>query len=263
MSDINESPAQPSMSLDASSDIPITDYAIDAADRELADQIVNFDPVYDTPGSVTFTGDVRLPDEVPLSTLPPHLADPIKARLQQASAGNRPALERQLVREALYNNSLSTRVQNGAGPLGLGGSGIGGASLYQQEFLAVAREQRMLDGEYLDISTQLAAIDHVRHDVDPATGQPVQTVVNEVEGEKRKHLEYRLREIDRNSQALAGFEGQRRLAKALKASVEAHKKVLAEKADHDEVNRRAAEMERELRIQARAEKKARILGASR
>ena len=100
------------------SNFVVPDYGLDPADSALANEIVNFDPVRDTsgPASMDDGGNVRFPTSVPLTALPPHLADPIKAELAAAAPHRREALEQELVSKALEANSVQLRIQAGAGP---------------------------------------------------------------------------------------------------------------------------------------------------
>lgn len=252
MSDhLNDDPAHNPVRADVSGDFAIKDYSIDPTDQHIADAIISRDPVWDTPGSVTMKGTFHVPEVPPLSALPPHLAGPIKAKLARGSGLANAQTERQLVLAALYDNSLAARVKGGPGPL------TDGATHYDQEFFTIARQAAELDQEYLNLSAKLAEIDHVRHDIDPRTGTPAETIVNTVEGDRRRQMEARLAEIERQTKAHEAEAG-RRLQKALKQSVEAQKALTERVAEEAEVSRLTEEGVRKQRIAARVAKRVAI-----
>ncbi|RVT93426.1 hypothetical protein [Sphingomonas crocodyli] len=239
------------LTADVDGDFAIDDYAIDPADQHIANEIQNFDPVYDTPGTVTVKGLVKLPSKVGVSALPPQYADPIRQKLADTTEPKRAALEEELVNKALYDIALTNRVKNGPGPLSMG------ATIYAQEFFQVAKEEMDLQQEFLSLSQQLAEVDHVRHVTDEQTGQKSEVIVNKVAGAARARMEARVAEINLHLKSHeAGAE--RRLAKALKESVEARKALDAAVAEEAEVEQMATAMVRDERIKERATKRAGI-----
>ena len=258
MSDDNTpAPASESVRADVSGDFHIDDYAIDTADQHIADQILALDPVFDMPGTFKATGDVhRLLPELKLTGLPPHVADPIKAQLANMPEANRAAKEKELVEGAYYGLALASRVKSGPGALS------DGATIYHQEFFEVAQDAQRLNDEFFDLTMKLAEVDHVKHSADPRTGAPVQTVVNKVDGERRRGMEVRLAQVQLHIKALEA-ETPRRLAKALKETVEKRKEHSQALEDHAEVERRAVEIEREDRIDKLARQRAKIKATGR
>lgn len=243
------------ISADVSGDFKFNNYAIDPADADLAAEISNFDPLRDTTGPVSFTGDVRLPDHVPVTTLPPHLSAPIVAAMNAAHPANREAIERRMVAEALGKNSLDQRVNGGLGA---------DANAYQVECFAIERDTRSLEKDYLDLSTQLAQVDHWRPEfdsagnpvIDPATGQQKVKAFEAVQGETRRVMEGRLKEIELRMKALETMEGPLRRAKALQQAVATAKAKREQLEDHAEANRLADEMVRKNRVQKMADARA-------
>ena len=227
------------------SNFSIPDYGLDPADSALADEIVNFDPVADTsgPASMDDQGRVRFPANVPLTALPPHLADPIKAELATAAPEHREALERELVNKALTANSIQLRVQAGAGPH---------ANAYQREVFLQAKERQSLDTEALKIETELAEVVRWEPVTDPRTGAVTQKPVEKVTGERRVRLQERLNEIGYHLAQLTGREGQARLSKALKEAVDQKKAIQQQLAEDAEARELADKMLRDERVNDRA-----------
>jgi len=246
------------LSADTGGDFTLPDYSIDPADQSLADEIANFDPLRDTSGPVSVTGDVKVPTNIPATALPPHLSGPIVAAMNAAPVEARAAIERRMVGEALREHSLGLRVTGGAGP---------NANVYQREFFAVARDRQALDREAFDLEARLAEVDHWRPEFDAAgspvidarTGQQKVKAVDKVQGHARKQLEARRAEIERAVKALEGAEGQRRLQKALRDAVATEKAQRQQVAEYQMAERRAAEIVTEERVAKMAEAKARML----
>lgn len=241
------------ISADVAGDFQFDDYAIDPADAALAAEISNFDPLA-TPGPVTFTGNVPVPDHVPVTALPPHLSAPIVAAIN-ADPANAKAIESRMVAEALGQNSMALRVNGGVGSE---------ANAYQRECFAIIRDQQALEQEFLDLSTKLVEVDHWRPEFDAAcqpvinreTGQQNVKAYEVVQGEARRQMEGRQREIENRLKALETMEGPRRRAKALKEAVEAKKAFEQGVADHLEAARLADEIVRNERVQRMAEARA-------
>lgn len=251
MIDQSNAPAR-IVSDESSFDVP--DYGLDPADNAIAHEIANFDPVNDVRGPVTFDGGwaTIIPAQVPLTSLPPRIAEPIKAELASASPERRPALEAKLIAEALYSNSLQLRVSAGPGA---------GANPYQIESFAQAKERQDLENEAWSLRAELADVARWDNVADPKTGKQQPVAVERVQGHPRKLKEGRLNEIERKLEALK-IEGPRRLKKAMQEAVEAHKAKQQQIADEAEARRRAEQIVREDRINDRAAVRARMLKGS-
>jgi hypothetical protein len=191
----------------------VPDYGLDPADNAIAHEIVNFDPVDDVKGPVSVTGEGwagLLPATVPLSSLPPKLAQPIIAELATVAPERRAEVEARLINAALRQNSLQLRVSAGPGE---------GANPYQLETFAQANERQELEREAWRLQTVLAEVSHWDNVTDPATGQAKPVAVEKLRGHPRQLAEGSLAEIERKLKALE-IEGPRRLNKALKQAVE-------------------------------------------
>jgi hypothetical protein len=244
------------LSLDATGDFELDNYDIDPADMELAMQLANFDPL-DTPSRANATGTFHVPEGgVRASALPPRFRDPIVAAMK-ADPANAEAIERRMVGEAARQYRLDYRVKAGLGE---------GATAIQREVFQIEKDARKLEAEFLDIATQLAAVDHWRPEfdaagqpvIDRATGQQTVRAYEKVQGEARRQMEGRQRQLELQMQALEKVEGPRRRAKALKQSVEDHKRLSDQIEDHAASEKMADDMVREERVKRMAEAKARM-----
>lgn len=241
-------------SVSTESDFSVPDYGLDPELNVIAHEIANFDPVDDTAGPVKMEGGwaSMLPTTVPLTSLPPRFADPIKAKLANVSSAERPALEAKLINEALRQNSFEVRVKAGPGE---------GANAYQIESFAQARDKHELETRAWQLETELAEVVRWDNVVDQTTGQAKPVPVEKVQGHTRQLKVGELAEIQRKLSALE-IEGPNRLKDALKKAAEAEQAKRQQLADHVEVERRAREMVREDRINERAATKARMLKGS-
>lgn len=241
------------LSADGVTDVQVEDYGIAPEDADLANEISNFDPVYDTPSPVSLVGNVKLP-EMKIDALPPAMRDPILAKLGVTTGTERERLETELVREALYDNSLNTRIQAGLGEH---------ANPYVREVFNITNEARLLEQEFYRIQIDLADIVRWDNVEDAETGQPKPVAVERVQGERRRGMQLRAKEIEHQIAQLRGIEGQRRKQRALRAAIQERKQLAEQVEDHQEVDARAKKIEREDRIQARAEQRAKMLSAGR
>jgi hypothetical protein len=227
------------------SNFTIPDYGLDPADSALAREIEGFDLVGDTSGPVSLErgSNFKLPDAVSVNTLPPHLADPIKAELARVSPERRAALEQTLVAQALTENSMKLRIKMGPGA---------NSNAYQREVFQQANEQNSLADEALQIETELAKVTRWENFTDPVTGKVTPKAIESVSGDRRARMQQRLREIDYHLQQLQGREGKARLAKALKEAVDQKKAMQQQLAEDAEARALADKMLREERVADRA-----------
>ncbi len=219
------------------------------SDEQLAAEIVNFDPVYDVPSPVEKVGDVRLP-EPSLTALPPEAQDRIRAKLAKVTPGNRDLFEAQYIRDELYAFSSYTRVKAGVGE---------GANAYQREFFALNAEVAQTSDELTRLS---AEIDRKRTIQDPATGQTVELTDPYHGPDRLKALQAEFNNQLARLHALDGPEKERRLEKAKAKAVADRRAVLQQIADHKEIDRRAAEIVRNEKIENAAEARAKRLRSS-
>jgi hypothetical protein len=236
------------------SDFTLPSYDIPPEDFELAERLSQFDPLA-TPSPVKLTGGgaFNAPERFTLAILPPDKQGPIAAQLAQVPANVRADREHELVVEALKKNSVDLRIKAGPGA---------GATPVERERFQLAREIFDLENEELAIAVELAKVeksvpvfDEVTGApiIDPNTGQQQMQLVNLIQGDRRKAMEARVAEIRRHIGLLDGPEGDRRLQRALKASVEAEKARQQELAEEQDARRMADEINRDQRVKAKAE----------
>lgn len=253
MSDLNPSSgASDGLAISASGDFKYDDYTIDPADQGLADEIVaNFDAAR-VPGPVKLYGDPIKIDRVRATALPPHLRDPIQAAMSAAAPDRRDAIEQQMVTEALQGVAIDVRKRSGLGS---------DATPYERERFAVAHDIDKLEAEELAIRSELAAVDHWKPEfddrghpvIDPATGQQRVKAYDKVQGDARAAKEGRLREIENALKSIELIEGPRRVAKALKDTIAANKRITEAFAENAEAEKMAQDILRDERIKQRAE----------
>ena len=228
------------------SNFSVPDYGLDPADIDLAREIENFDLIGDTSGPVSLSrgSNFKLPETVPVSTLPPHLADPIKAELAKVGPERRAELEKTLVAQALTQNSMQLRIKMGPGSQ---------ADAYQREVFQQANEQQSLTDEAMQIEIELAKVTRWENVTDPVTGKVAPKAIESVTGDRRTRMQERLKEIDYHLGQLRGREGKARLAKALKEAVDQKKAVQQQLAEDAEARELADKMLKEDRVRQRAE----------
>lgn len=243
------------------SDFNPTSYAIDPEDHELAARFANVDPLA-TPSPVKLTGGgaFKAPERFSLSILPPDKQAPIAAELARVPADQRAQREHELVTEALKQNSVELRIKAGPGE---------GATPFERERFQIAREIHELETEELSIYAQLAEVEKwvpVFNEItgeaviDPKTGQQQVQAVEIIQGDRRKAMEARAKELAHRVELLKGIEGDLREQRALKATVEAEKHRQQQLAEREEVKRLADELAREKRLRVQAEALARHKG---
>lgn len=220
-------------------------FDIDLADQPLADEIRNFDPVFDTSGPTSIKGAVALPTGIKATGLPPHLRDPIIAKLANVPANDRDAEEARLVRAALYQNSLELRVAAGPGE---------GANAYQKAFFLLEFDRYEAQREIDRIGMLLGEVDENASVVtDPVTGQQKVETRHKIQGQRRQALEAEFsRALHRHAQ-LYGLEGERRLQRALYEAVAERKAATAQLDEQREAKELGARLAREERIRRMGE----------
>ncbi|MDC8754847.1 hypothetical protein OIK40_09365 [Erythrobacter sp. sf7] len=235
------------------SDFEPTSYDIAPEDRELAERLAQFDPLaVPSPVKLTGGGAFNAPERFSVSILPPDKRGGIEAQLARVPADQRAQREHELVLEALKANSVNIRIKAGAGE---------GASPVERERLLIAREVYDLENEETSIYAQLAEVhrwvpvfdENGARVIDPNTGQQKVQAVEVVQGDRRKAMEARVADIRRQIELLDGFEGDRRLQRALKVTVEAEKARQQQLEEGQEARRRADEINRDMRVEAKAQ----------
>lgn len=246
---MNDTPANtpealPPLSADTrGSDFQMTSYDIAPEDQQLADEIANFDPVYDTKGPTSITGGVKLPTSIKATGLPPHLRDPIVAQLANVPVDRRDAEEQRLVNEALYQNSLGVRIVCGPGE---------GANVYQRAKFQLTFEIEEAEREAIRLGNELAEVERWDNVTDEATGQTKTVAVEKLKGQRRAQVEAERQRLLRKLEALNGIDGERRLQRALHEAVQQRKSMQNQLDEDKEARELAVKMERERRVSERA-----------
>jgi hypothetical protein len=259
----NTSPANARLAVDTTgSDFTMPSYDIAPEDQARAQELLsafNADPLA-TPSPVKLTGGgaFRAPERFTLSILPPDKQGPIAAQLAQVPASVRAEREHALVVAALKQNSTTLRIKAGPGE---------GATPLEREQFAVVRDINELEAEEIDIQRQLAEVEKwvpVYNEItgepviDPRTGQQQVKGVEIIQGDRRKALEARLKELAYRADLLRGVEGDQRIQKALAQTIKLEKQQKQQLADNAEIERRAEEIAREKRITQQAEARAKF-----
>lgn len=245
---MNDAPAAPAAPTPLAADtrgseFELKTYDIAPEDQQLADEIASFDPVYDTKGPTSFSGSVKLPESIKATGLPPHLRDPIMAQLVNVPESRRDAEEQRLVNAALYENSLGVRIVCGPGE---------GANAFQRAKFALTFEIEEAEREAIRLGNELAEIERWDNLADPTTGELKPVPVEKLQGERRRGVEMQRQQMLHKLDMLNGIEGERRLAKAKFEAVQEVKALRAQLDDDREARKRADEMLRDERIDARA-----------
>lgn len=146
--DNTDNPNDAVLHAETAGELSFDDYTIAPEDEELAREIENFS-IEDVPTSYSTRGNVRLPETLKLTALPPQLRQSVEAELVGVPEDRRPAVEAELVLKALRGNRQDHLVRHGPGP---------NADHYQVEFFAVAGEAYSLGQELIDIGYRLADV---------------------------------------------------------------------------------------------------------
>lgn len=223
-------------------------YDIDPADRSIADAILAEDPVSAVPGP--FSGlEEKLTVEPKLTSLPPALRDKVERQLAMVPPSRYTESEREFVEAALKEHSLTVRTQ----------AGVAGTALPIHKARAeIAIQYRDLARRFDDITTKLVDVKDYKTVLDES-GQRKPVPVYTFDGAARDALVREQEQINYHLKLLEGPEGQRRLQKALKESVEVYKARQSALADEAEVQTRAEAIVRESRIQRRAAVRAKMI----
>lgn len=231
---------------EAGPNFSLPEYAIAPEDADLAREIEDFDPVADTAGNATLSNaDLsRLPSTFKATSLPPHLRTDVEDKLRDVPAERREERESQLVAETLREIALQSRIASGLSA---------DANAFQREMFEIAGESQRLEREAWDIHAKLSDVSHWEPVYNEAGTLSGNKAVEKVQGQPRKQLEARLKEIDRHLADLKGPAGHRRLAKA---KFEAVQQVKAQRRQIDELHRAkklAEDMVSEERVRKLAE----------
>jgi hypothetical protein len=246
------------------SDFTPTSYELPAEDKARGEQLLaefNANPLA-APSPVEASESIkfRAPETLTAAILPPEKRAEVERKLGNVSGSLRAEREDQLVREALIENSKAVRVRAGVGE---------GASPLQREQFALAGDIDRHEREYLDIQSQLAEVekwvpvfdDTGKPVIDPDTGQQQVKAIEKIKGDRRGGMEARAQELLYRIGLLNGVEGDRRIQRALAATIEAEKANAQQLAERKEAKQMAEDMAREERVRRNAESIARMKGS--
>jgi hypothetical protein len=234
---------------------PAPSFDIAPEDQELANQLANFDPVYDVPSPTTVKGGTHKPitGNLKVSMLPPEAQQEIRQKLADVPITLAEKRENELVREYLHQQALELRIKAGPGE---------GANEFQKERFHIAAERHQAQKEIMRIAEQLAQVDRWvpvldevtgKPVVDSDTGQPKVQAIETIRGERRTGMERRLAELQHKINLLDGPEGDLRERKALHAAVQSAKSKQAQLEEDREARKLGESMSRDERIKAKAE----------
>lgn len=234
-----------------------TSYAIDPEHQHHADAIRAMDPMQ-----------VPMPFEIPdgfaasltlkPTALPPVMQNEIAAKL--AALGPLSPAVREAKQAELTVAAVRSQRSRLITKIGVGKD----ATPYHREMAGIAREVSDLHDEHTRLENELAHV--VRHDtvIDPATGEPKAVPVYAVMGTRARAYVERQRDLERQIRLLAGegdglgIEGQRRVSRAMHESVMARVELQRQVDEEAEAKALAETINRNHRVNARAESLARL-----
>lgn len=212
--------------------------------------VLRMHPFDDVPGNVS--DGTSLPNQKPVSieALSPEMRREVADRLAQHRPEDHDRFEPHYVAEAIKAKRGQIRSMTGVG----------------KDALPFHKEQAEIAGQFYDLQRRRDdlqdELDKVREyttETDPETGAPKPVEIMAVTGNRRASFEHQVAELDRRMRLLVapdgsyGIEAQKRLEETLRKSAA----ILFDRAqvqeEEAEAKRRAAEAEREDRINRRAD----------
>lgn len=192
------------------------------------------------------------------TALPPEMQRAVTAKvaaLGTLTPEQRTAKEAEFTADVIRSQRARLIVQGGVGP---------DATPYHREQAGIAREVSDLLRQYNVLQAELEHI--VRYDTqtDPITGEPIPVPVFAVIGQRAKAYVEQQHDLARRLRLLVdedgayGIEGSKRLDQALAESVAARVELDRQLSEEAEAKRRAEAINREKRINSRAESLARL-----
>lgn len=194
-----------------------------------------------------------------LDALSPEMAAPYRAKLVGLSPEQRADLEPKIALQALQAASDEARIMIGVGSQ---------ASPLDKARVSIANQERLLSRRIDQLAAEINEQTGTRavYDrdtgmavIDPATGLPKMEPVYARSKGIRDVSTNEMMELVRQLSVLRGPGGEKELDAALKESVAAVKDREQQRADHDEVDRRARETIREEQLASRAATRAKHL----
>lgn len=234
-----------------------TSYDIAPEHQHHADAILAMDPIADVPRPYEIPEGWAANLTLRATALPPKMQREVTdqlAALGDLTPEQRSAKEAEFTAAAIRSQRQRLIVQGGVGK---------DATPYHREMAGIAREVQDLFGQYEHLQGELSRV--IRHDtmIDPATGEPKAVPVYALSEERQRAYAGQQQDLLRrmrllvNDDGTPGIEGTRRMRQALVESVEARVELARQIAEEAEVKRLAVEINRDKRIRARAEARAR------
>lgn len=240
----DQSTDAPGMTGSASFDVPM--YTIDdPADQAIAAEIEGLDPFADIASAARGRGGFDVATLPGLSALSPALRAEVENELRAVPPSRRAESEPAAIATVLAAHGRDVRVLLGNGE---------GTNPYHAEQLAIARQHRDLTDRIGKLTAQAGEIVDFTMD---ASGNPQPVYAMSEAARGRVALE--IRELTHhlgllvNPDGSLGIESQRRLDRAMLEAVEARKAAVAQLEEHREAEKRADQILREERINAKAE----------
>ena len=225
-----------------------TDYSVSSEDQPLADEIRGMDAL-SLPSSGSIKGAVQF-GSLKASSLPPALQAEVAEEIATYPDHRRDSVEGEAVQTVLNRHRASIRAR----------AGLSADALpYHHEMMEIATDYRALAAEFDRNAQRLDDIHEFTKEVDPETGEVKSVAQFRLSGRARDMLFVRQDELNHQMRLLMSPEGEhgpeakRRLAAAMQDSIAKLKAQRGELEEHREAQRRADEIAREERINAKAQ----------
>lgn len=222
-------------------------YDIAPEDQHHVDAVMRLDPFhdvlapYDLPEGRSF-------GKLKLTALTPDLQGEVRQRLLSVPADQREAMEEQFTADVIKRLRPSIRAMTGLSSE---------ATPYHREMMALTREYSDAAKEFDRLSDELVAVARHVTKVDPETGKAIAVPVYKVSAERRRAIEAEQHSLAIRMRLLhtdegPGLEAAKRLKQAMFETVEARKEIARQIDENAEAKRRAAQINREDRINSQA-----------
>jgi hypothetical protein len=219
------------------------------------DRVDSMDPYRDVPSNVVDKSPDRRVSPPTLETLAPEQRGPIVEKLYGLHGKAREETETRLVRQAMRQSVKDNRFLTGLGE---------DALPFHKEQVTIARRVYDIDRAIDREAELLAEITRFETVIDPQTAEPTPSPVYRVTGARRHGVQTRIQELQHERAQFVqedgsmGIQAQRDLAKAREESARMLQKIDQQRWEAVEVERRAAQINSERRINQQAEARARM-----
>lgn len=225
-------------------------YEIADEDKHHVDAILAIDAINDVAGPHEIPKGWNNLGSLKASALPKELQRKVEAKLANFPAERRGAMEAEFTAEAIRGMRGSLRVKTGLGE---------GATLYHREMLDITREYHDAETQFLRLQDELAEVARYDTQFDPITGQSTPVPVMRVSENRRRGILAEMESLNSRMALLhkdgkPGVEAEKRLKQAMYDSVMQRKELARQVEERAEARRRAAEINREARINEQAKR---------